>query len=205
MGVPPPSARKVEDLLRRGGGQADPHRQPHRIQAHGRVPGAGRQLGLVREEDPRGGPAHQSAEPVRLHRRRYAGLCGGGGHRLPCGCLQGHRGLGQGQRRRQRPGRQTHPLAGGRLRQVRRPREAARQHLRRHHHGPAELWPRPRRRDLEAGRLHLRPRQPVRRSAERQAALLCRQQLHHRPVARRHGVYAPHDAGAPLWRQDQLR
>ncbi len=41
--------------------------------------------------------------------------------------------------------------------------------------------------------------------AERQAALLCRQQLHHRPVARRHGVYAQDDAGAPLWRQDQLR
>ena len=51
----------------------------------------------------------------------------------------------------------------------------------------------------------LRPHQPVRRGAERQAALLRGQQLHHRPVARRHGVYAQDDAGAPLRRQDQLR
>ena len=70
---------------------------------------------------------------------------------------------------------------------------------------PPSYGTRPRRRDLEAGRLHLRPHQPVRRGAERQAALLCGQQLHHRPFARRHGVYAQDDADPPLWRKDQLR
>ena len=44
----------------------------------------------------RRGPARQGAEPVRLHRRGHPGLRGGGGQRLPCGRLQGHRGLGAG-------------------------------------------------------------------------------------------------------------
>ena len=39
-------------------------------------------------------PPGKGAEPVRLHRRCHAGLCGGRCHRLPCGCLQGHRGVG---------------------------------------------------------------------------------------------------------------
>ena len=88
--------------------------------------------------------------------------------------------------------------------EVRGPGKAPGQHLRWHHHGPAQLRPRPRRRDLEAGGLHLRAHQPVRGSAERYAPLLCGQQLHHRPVPRGHGVYAQDHAGAPLWRQDQL-
>ena len=88
---------------------------------HRRLPGAGRQLGLVRPKDPCCRTPGKSAEPVWLHRRCHAGLRGGGCYRLPCGCLQGHRGLGQGQRRRQRPGRPAHPLAGGRLCQVRGP------------------------------------------------------------------------------------
>ena len=45
------------------------------------------------------------------------------------GRLQGHRGLGQGQRRGQRHGRPAHPLAGGRLCQVRGAGKAPRQHL----------------------------------------------------------------------------
>ena len=55
----------------------------------------------------------------KIRRRRYAGLCRCRCYRLPCGCLQGHRGMGQGQRRGKRPDRQAHPLAGGRLRQIR--------------------------------------------------------------------------------------
>ena len=46
----------------------------------------------------------QGAEPVWLHRRRNAGLCRCGRYCLPCGCFQGHRSVGQGQRRGQRSG-----------------------------------------------------------------------------------------------------
>lgn len=60
----------------------------------GVFPGAGRQLGMVRQKDPCRRPPGKGAEPVRLHRRCHAGLCGGRCHRLPCGCLQGHRGVG---------------------------------------------------------------------------------------------------------------
>ena len=48
-----------------------------------------------------GRPPCQGAEPVWLHRRRNAGLCRCGCYRLPCGCFQGHRSVGQGQRRGQ--------------------------------------------------------------------------------------------------------
>ena len=47
----------------------------------------------------------QGAEPLRLHRRRYAGLRRCRCYRLPCGRLQGHRGMGQGQRRGKQPDR----------------------------------------------------------------------------------------------------
>ena len=57
-----------------GGGPADADRQPHRLQAHRRVPRAGGELGLVRAQDPGRGPAHPGAEPVRLHRRGHPGL-----------------------------------------------------------------------------------------------------------------------------------
>ena len=64
-----------------------------------------RQLGLVPAEDPRREPPGKGAEPLRLHRRRYAGLCRCRCYRLPCRCLQGHRGMGQGQRRGKQPDR----------------------------------------------------------------------------------------------------
>ena len=66
-------------------------------------------------------------------------LCRCGCCRLPCGLRQGHRSVGQGQRRGQWSGGPAHPLAGGRLRQVRGPGKAPGQHLRWHHHGPAQL------------------------------------------------------------------
>ena len=59
--------------------------------------------------------------------------------------------LGEGEREGQRSGRRADPLDRGRLREVRRARDPPRQDLRRHHHGPAELRPRPGRRGLEAG------------------------------------------------------
>ena len=120
--------------------------RPHRLQAHRRVPGAGCQLGMVRPKKIRA-----AGRPVKvLNLFGYTGgatlgLCGGRCHRLPCGCLQGHRGVGQGQCCGKRPCRPTHPLAGGRLCQVRCPRKTPRQHLRRHHHGPTQLRARPRR------------------------------------------------------------
>ena len=51
------------------------------------------------------------AEPVCLYRRRHGGLRGGGRLRLPCGCGQGHGGLGEGKRRALRTWR-IRPFAG---------------------------------------------------------------------------------------------
>ena len=97
---------------------AELQRQAYELQAYGPVPGAGLQLGLCHAENPFCRPAHQRAEPVRLHRGRHRGLRQGGGPGLPCGRGQGHGGLGQGERCRLRHGGSPHPLDRGRLRQV---------------------------------------------------------------------------------------
>ena len=52
--------------------------------------------------------------------------------------------------------------------------------VRRRHHGPAELWPRPGRRNLEAGGQRLRPHHPDRAGAERRPAVFRHQLLHRR-------------------------
>ena len=78
-----------------------------------------------------------------------------GGGRHPRGRLQRHGILGKGKRRRIRPCRRAHPLAGRRLRQVRGAGNPARQYLRRHHHGSAFLRPWSQGRNLETGRQYL--------------------------------------------------
>lgn len=64
--------------------------EAHRIQAHRAVPGAGGQLGLLHERNPRRRPPDKRAEPVRLHRRSYARMRCGGSLRVPCGRSKGH-------------------------------------------------------------------------------------------------------------------
>ena len=69
----------------------------------------------------RGGrAAHQRAEPLCLHGRRDAGLCGGGCERLSCRRSEGHGRVGQGECQVLRIGGPAHPLDRGRLCKIRR-------------------------------------------------------------------------------------
>ena len=118
----------------------------------GLFPGAGRELGLRHGADPRGGPSHPRAEPLRLHRRRDRRLREGGGVSVcHVDAAKGMVAWAKENARCSGLAECADPLDRGRLRQVRGAGDPPRQDVRRHHHGPAQLRPRPRRRGVEAG------------------------------------------------------
>ena len=161
-------------------------------------------MGVVPAEDPRREPPGEGAEPVWLHRRRYAACAAAGATVCHVDASKGIVAWGKDNAvasgLTDKPIRcwwTTAPSSWRGKSAGATPTTAS--------SWTAQLRARPRRRDLEAGGLHLRPHQPVRRGAQRYPAVLCGQQLYHRPVPGGHGVYAQDHAGAPLWRQNQLR
>ena len=150
----------VGHRLQRRTGSRIPRRQrpapepapgPYQLQACGRFPGAGAQLGIHFPGNQPPGPypqgqrppRPQSAEPVRLHGRRLPRRQMRRGRRHPPRLRAPGRHLGPRKHGAQRPGR--HPLGGGRRPEIRQAGSQARQQVRRHHPGPARIRPRPRR------------------------------------------------------------
>ena len=78
---------------------------------------------------------------------------------------------------------------------------AAGQRLSGHPHGPAQLWPRPRRRGLEAGKRALPAGGSLRKGACRGRAVHAHQQLHHRPATGGFEQHADHGRRPPSRRQ----
>ena len=64
-------------------------------------------------EDQDGGKAGEGAEPLCLHGRRHAGGGESRGGGDPRGCVQGHGGLGEGERQVLRAGGSSDPLDRG--------------------------------------------------------------------------------------------
>ena len=133
-------------------------------------------------EDPERRAAHPGAEPVRLHRRGHGGLRQGGG---PASATWTRpRGMVAWARENARlSGLEEAPIRWivddcGKFveREIRRGQD-----LRRHHHGPAQLRPGPRRRGVEAGGQPLRLREALRRRAVGAAPVRAHQLLHHGP------------------------
>lgn len=127
---------------------------------------ADRALELDEGAGRKGGPAAESAEPLRLHRRRLAGRGRSGRRGHTCRCVEEGDRLGT-----RKPGARPHGEAADPLDlrgcdEIYPARGAPRQPVRHHSHRSAEIWPRPQWRSLASLRAsavdarHL-PRDPV--------------------------------------------
>ena len=131
------------------------HLKPFSFKHTGLFPEQAANWDWFSEKIRKAGRPHQGSEPVCLHRRRHAGCRFRRGRRDPRGRVQRDGSVGEGKRRCLRSGRRPHPLAGGRLCQIRRAGDPQGQPLRRHHYGSALLRPRP-----QGGNLEDRGRDP---------------------------------------------